>query len=166
MKKLAAFLFIITFSAQAQYEDVQAVHSFLDLRSFMSFDVTVNGQGLSYVFGVNDDLSVGILKNNVFRVTVKSNQLWQLNISSETPYFNRLKTGMASSIPASALRFRRENRTNFVTLGVNQQAIATGNRGGSNSRDNNFMLDMLASPGNASESGEFIINVLFTLTTQ
>ncbi len=166
MKKALLLVLLVPLWGKAQFTDVQVLNSFLDVRPFMTFDVNVNGQGLQYVFQSNEDFSAGILKHNIFRVAVKSNQLWQLNISSETPSFAHLKTGLPSSIPASALRFRRETRTNFITLGMNQQMLATGGRGGSNTRDNNFMLDMLASPGESAESGNFIINVIFTLTPQ
>ena len=164
MKKIVFFLLI--FMATQAYGQVvsQNIYPYLDIRSIISFDVTVSGKGLEYYFRNSEQISGGLRGNNVFRAVVKSNQNWIMNVHADSPVFLEADTFQPSTMPCNILGIRQENKDDFLKVETYPQTIATGFRGSEKRKGNTFALDLDVTPGDAAEAGEYCINLVFTIT--
>ena len=100
-------LFCVTISAYGQFEDQNSLNIFMDIRPFMSLEVTVGSGDLNYRFSSFEDINLGITKPNAFLVKIKSNQNWQLNVSSLNSHFINSQNGQQSNLPSHSLRLRK-----------------------------------------------------------
>lgn len=142
----------------------QNIFPHLDIRSIITFDVSVTGRGLDYYFRNSGQIENGLRGNNIFRATVKSNQNWVMSVHSDTPTLLDANTLEPSTMPCSIIGIRKENSDEFLKLAVTPQTIASGNRGGDKKSGNRFSMDLEITPGEKAEAGEFCTNIVFTIT--
>jgi hypothetical protein len=150
-------------TAFGQIENRSSLNLYLDIRPFISLEVSVGSGNLNYEFNNFDVISTGITKSNAFWVRIKSNQNWQMSVSTLSTHFNDVNNGQQSGIPSDALRLKKGNGS-YIPLTVSRSPIASGGRGGSQNSRNNFGLDMQALIGPNHQSGNYIIDVVFTIT--
>ncbi len=156
-------LLLTPITSLAQLSQIDEVNTHLDIRPFISLQVTVGTQDLNYDFNSINVIETGITKSNAFLVSIKSNQNWQLNISSLSPTFIDAQSTMASTLPSTSLSLKKGNGL-FIPLNTMQTNIATGGRGGSNNPGNNFGLDLKANIDFNQKSGQYMLDVAFTIT--
>ncbi len=164
MNRILLTLLILSSFCTFGQSNSQGVFTVLDIRSIISFDVTSTGNRLEYYFNNPNQITNGLVGNNIFKAQVKSNQNWIMNVHADTPFFLDASDNRPSSMPTSIIGLRKENKTDFVKVDVLPKAIATGPRGNEKKKDNNFMLDMEITPGDHAEPGEFYVNLVFTIT--
>ncbi len=130
----------------------------------MSLHVSsAKGDIVDFDFKNENHISNGITYKNGIDIAIKSNQNWRLNISSTSANFSYFN-GDISTLPVRILSFQSAKKVNPIVLSMVEQEIASGPKGGNSKKENNFSLDVIATPGLDAQSGSFITNVIFTLT--
>lgn len=166
LRKLS-YIILLLFPALAHSQQQigsASIFPFLDIRSIIIFDVSVTGKGLEYDFKSSDQLSSGLVGNNIFRARVKSNQNWIMSVHADSPTFLNTMNNRPSGMPCNIIGIRAENKANFVTIGVDPVGIASGYRGNDKRNGNTFSMDMEVTPGDFSEAGRYYLNLIFTIT--
>ena len=135
------------------------------LSSYMSLDVTTNGY-IDFKFNNNQELLDGISLSNKFNVNVVSNKNWILNVSTLTSNFLAIGPDANSQMPPSILSIKKSTLSTFIPLSNNPKMIVTGFRGNQTSTNNNFKLDIKATPGYTFNGGAYAIVLLFTISAQ
>jgi hypothetical protein len=168
MKKIVLLLTLtitIVHSQRAICQGIsQPLSSRLTVRSFLSMKVN-KAQNIDFKFNSTEQMEQGITKPNAFNVEIKSNQNWNLSISSLTPNFLALGPDSQALLPSSVLGLRKGNTSSFVLVNQNPSTLASGNRG-NNTAGNQFTLDLKATPGLNFDGGSFTIVVVFTVSPQ
>jgi hypothetical protein len=168
MKKILIFqIFILgiihSYSALSQGTS-QPLAARLTVKSFISMKVN-KSQNMDFKFNNTEQMEQGITKPNAFNVEIKSNQNWNLSISSLTPNFLALGPDSQTLLPSSVLGLRKGSTSSFVSVTQNPNTLASGSRG-SNTSGNQFTLDLKATPGLNFDGGSFTIVVVFTVSPQ
>lgn len=117
-------------------------------------------------FSKPGDYFSGITIDNYCKITVRSNNNWQVGISTQSAYFTPLTSGGSTNMPANIVSVRRNGYSNFTALSTNPWTLKTGSRGGSDKAGNEFNIDMHMAPGFGYNGGVYSIGVVYTLTRQ
>ena len=162
MRSTLLFLLFITLKTIGQTSD--SVLPFIIVKPIMCLNVASDkGDMVEFEFKGDNDLINGIEDKKAINVAIKSNQNWRLSISSYYTYMTYLN-GDLSLLPVSILSFEPQDNGEPVVLSLVEQEIANGPRGGIKEKDNNFSIDVTATPGVFTVAGTFIANVIFTLS--
>lgn len=158
------FLLFNSLNSISQSTISQPVMAQVNINSFMSLKVSKTSD-LDFKFNSTDQLESGIVKNSVLQVRIKSNKNWQLSVSSLTP--NMLSAGPDSYtiIPAEIFSIKKSNLSTFIPVRQNPTSITNGQRG-TDTGNNNFLLDLRAKPGLENGSGFYSVVLIFTISPQ
>ncbi|MGR3810642.1 hypothetical protein [Jiulongibacter sp. NS-SX5] len=164
MRVFYIFFFCLLSSLSFAQQGNQNIFPHLDIRSIITFDVSVTGRGLDYYFRNTNQIERGLRGNNIFRATVKSNQNWIMSVHSDSETLLDANTLEPSRMPCSIIGIRKENSEDFLQLSTIPQNIASGGRGNDKKSGNSFSMDLEITPGEDAEAGEFCMNIVFTIT--
>jgi hypothetical protein len=166
MKKgIFIFLMLVLGSKSVLSQVSQPLNARLNVKSIMSINITKN-KNLDLKFNTSDQLEQGILLDNAINVKIKSNQNWNLMISSLTPNFLAVGPDTQQLLSSSIIGVKKSNQNNFIQLTQNPGTVASGERGGINSIQNQFNIDLKATPGLQFDGGNFTMVMIFTLSPQ
>lgn len=143
----------------------QPISARLSVKSFISMKIN-KSQNIDFKFNSTEQMEQGITKPNAFNVEIKTNQNWNLSVSSLTPNFLALGPDSQTLLPSSILGLRKSNTSSFISVAQNPISLATGSRGSSTTGQNQFNLDLKATPGLNFDGGSFTIVVIFTVSPQ
>ena len=165
-KKAYIFLFILTpILSFCQTSIVRSANASVNVKSLMSLSVTTNGF-LDFKFNNNQELSDGIILNNKFNVSITSNSNWILNISTLTSNFQAIGSQASTQMPPDILSIKKTTSTVFVPITQNPNMVALGFKGGGVNSDNDFKMDIKATPGYTFNGGIYVIVLVFNMSPQ
>ena len=123
--------------------------------------------GTAYSFSTMDHYLNGVTKTNFSTVTVKSNNLWLVNVQANATYFTA-GSGGSTNMPASILSIRKAGTSSYQTVSSSSNiTLNTGSRTGSSSPyTSTFNVDLIANPGFNFNGGTYSIGLIYTLTAQ
>lgn len=160
---LVTILTFITFCANAQSYTGYTSGNF-DVFDIQSIDITKLSGATS--FNTPADYFNGITLNDYSKITVRSNNSWQISISTQSAYFTPLTSGGSTDMPADIISVRKSGYSNFRSLSTNPWTLKTGSRGGATKSGNEFNIDMHIDPGFGYNGGVYSIGIVYTLTRQ
>lgn len=137
--------------------------------SFDVYDIqSITITSLKGIVTFNDpsDYFGGQTINNYAKVTVKSNNNWQVSVSTNSSKFTPLTSGGSNNMPSRILQIRVNGKSNFKKMNMKSKTLKTGNRGGANKSGNEFDIDMKFDPGYEYNGGLYDIGLIYTLTRQ
>ncbi len=153
--------FFIT-SVKAQFGG--SVFPFLEIHPFMKLEVnTTNNKDIEFVFNNDQQLLNGVSLNNGLNVKIKSNRNWQLNVSSQGDFFVE-QSNNSQLISATVLSIKKQTDAIYKNLSASPVILANGGRGSDKKSGNFFSLDLKATPGLDYEGGDYMLNLIFTLS--
>lgn len=165
MRYLLTFIILISFSlslkAQNGFSGTSS-GSFM-VYSIQSIDITNLTGAVS--FNTPNDYFNGVNVDHYANIKVKSNENWQLSVSTQSTYFTAMSSNSSTDMPGNILSMKVTGRKHFKTLSTKGFTLQKGNRGSSGNR-NDFDIDMNFDPGFAFNGGVYNIGILYTLTKQ
>lgn len=164
-KSILFIILFLPFLTFAQATVTRIANATVIVRSFMSVSVSHNGI-IDYKFNKAQELQDGITLSNKFNVTVTSNNNWVLYISSLTSTFQSSGYKASTQIPPEILSIKKNRSSVFVPINQNPQIIASGFKGDGTNPDNNFKIDIKATPGYNYNGGNYGMALVFTLSNQ
>jgi hypothetical protein len=165
IKTLMLILVLFPTYVAAQVSVTRTATANVSIMSYMSFDVSSNGS-LDFKFNNNQELLDGISLNNKFNVNVISNKNWVLNVSTLTSNFLAIGPQASTQMPPDILSIKKNSSTTFVPLSHNPSTVALGYKGDQTSSNNQFKMDVKATPGYSFNGGAYAIVLIFTLSVQ
>lgn len=165
IKNLLFFLILLPAFAVAQVTVSRTATANVSVMSYMSFDVSSNGS-LDFKFNNNQELLDGISLNNKFNVNVVSNKNWVLNVSTLTSNFLAIGPQASTQMPPEILSIKKNGSSSFVPLSHNPSMVTLGYKGDQTSSNNQFKMDLKATPGYTFNGGAYAIVLIFTLSVQ
>ncbi len=112
-----------------------------------------------------NELTNGISNNNAILLQVSSNMDWKVFAQSKASKFQYIGSHFDPKMPSSLLQLRNNKFESYQFLQDTPQLIANGKRGGF-SNANEFAIDFKAIPGTDFPEGEYLIDLVYTLTTE
>jgi hypothetical protein len=164
-KTIIFFLLLFPNIVLAQVSISRTASANVNVFSYMSFDVTSNGP-LDFKFNNNQQLLDGVTLNNKFNVNVISNINWILNVSTLTSNFLAIGPQASTQMPPDILSIKKNTSNAYIPLNHNPNMVCLGYRGDQTSANNQFKLDIKATPGYTFNGGSYAIVLIFTLSVQ
>jgi hypothetical protein len=136
----------------------------ITIASVMNISVST---GTAFSFSTIDNYLNGVTKTNFSTVTVKSNNLWLVNVQANAVYFTA-GGGGSTDMPASILSIRKAGTGSYQPISSTANVtLNTGSRTGSSAPyTNTFDVDLIANPGFNFNGGTYSIGLIYTLTSQ
>jgi hypothetical protein len=164
-KTIIFFLLLFPNIILAQVSISRTANANVNVISYMSFDVTSNGP-LDFKFNNNQQLLDGVTLNNKFNVNVISNINWIMNVSTLTSNFLAIGPQSSTQMPPDILSIKKNTSNTFIPLSHSPNMVCSGYRGDQTSANNQFKLDIKATPGYTFNGGSYAIVLIFTLSVQ
>ncbi len=104
--------------------------------------------------------------NKYAKVIIKSNNNWQVSVSTQSTYFTPMTSSASHNMPSTILGIRVNGRANYKNMKPKSKTLKTGSRGGADRSGNTFFVDMKFNPGYEYNGGLYNIGLVYTLTRQ
>lgn len=138
--------------------------STLKIQAVMELSITNSTSNIT--FSTPDQYAAEYVITNFNTIKIKSNQSWNLSLSSTSSVFSASGTFASSNMPASICKIGITGQTSSLTLSTTAQLLSSGSRGSAAASGNTFDITLKVNPGYNYGGGIYSIGIVYTLTAR
>jgi len=128
--------------------------------------ISISNTAYNFLFDTPEEYDNESVITNFNTIKIKSNQPWNLNITSTSSTFTASGTFSTPNMPASLCKIGVTGQSSTLSLSTTSQLLSTGSRGNEASTGNTFNITLKINPGYTYGAGIYNLGIVYTLTAK